>query len=117
MDWTPLISGFVGAMIGSLTSIAILIIQNMSQNRRESQRLIFDTAWKDYELRFRYASEGTPQRAAFPVILAYHHKMMDLLERGELSPRAAREILDAQVQMGETLQRAVDEITKGEDSK
>jgi len=114
MDWTPLIAGFVGAMIGSLTSIVTLIIQNTAQNRRESQRLIFDTAWKDYELRFRYASKDTPQRAAFPVILAYHHKMIDLLEKGKLSPLAAKEILDAQIQMGEALQKAVDEIGRGE---
>jgi len=66
MDWIALLSGLVGVMIGSLTSIVTLLVQNAYQNRRESQRLIFDTAFKDYELRFRYASEGTPQRASFP---------------------------------------------------
>jgi len=63
LNWIALLSGLVGVMIGSLTSIVTLLIQNAYQNRRESQRLIFDTAFKDYELRFRYASESTPQRA------------------------------------------------------
>ena len=113
MDWIALISGLIGAMIGSLTSIGTLLVQNAFQNRRESQRLIFDTAFKDYELRFRYATESTPQRAAFPVILAYHQKMIDLIEKGKLTPFAAKEILKAQVEMGKALQRAVDEITVG----
>jgi hypothetical protein len=64
-----LLSGLVGVMIGSLTSIVTLLVQNAYQNRRESQRLVFDTAFKDYELRFKHAGEGTPQRASFPVLL------------------------------------------------
>ena len=110
MDSTALLSGLVGAMIGSLTSIGTLVIQNAFQNRRESKRLIFETAFKDYELRFRFEAEGTPRRAAFPVILAYHEKMIELIEKGKLTPRAAGEILDAQVEMGEALQKAVENL-------
>jgi len=110
MDSTALLSGLVGAVIGSLTSIGTLVIQNTFQNRRESKRLMFETAFKDYELRFRYEAEGTPRRAAFPIILAYHEKMIELIENGKLTPRAAREILDAQVEMGEALQKAVESI-------
>jgi len=111
MDWIALLSGLVGVMIGSLTSIVTLLVQNAYQNRRESQRLIFDTAFKDYELRFRYASKSTPQRASFPVILAYHQRMIELIEKEKLTPSAAKEILEAQVEMGAALQRAVDDLT------
>ena len=110
MDSTALLSGLIGAMIGSLTSIGTLVIQNAFQNRRESKRLMFETAFKDYELRFRYEAEGTPRRAAFPIILAFHEKMIELVEKGKLTPQAAREILDAQVEMGEALQKAVENI-------
>lgn len=110
MDSTALLSGLVGALIGSLTSIGTLFIQNAFQNRRESKRLIFETAFKDYELRFRYEAEGTPRRAAFPVILAYHEKMIELIEKKKLTPEAAREILAAQVEMGEALQKAVENM-------
>ena len=75
MEFTALIAGLVGAIIGSLTSIGTLIIQNFFQNRRESKRLIFETAYKDYELRFLHTNQSTPQRAAFPIFLAYHQKM------------------------------------------
>ena len=114
MDFTVLIAGLVGAIIGSMTSIGTLIIQNYFQNRRESKRLIFETAYKDYELRFLHTTEGTPQRAAFPIILAYHQKMIELLETGRLTPTTAKEILEAQVEMGRALQGAINDIENQE---
>lgn len=107
MDLTALISALVGAMIGSLTSLATLVVQNVFQNRRESKRLLFETAFKDYELRIVHLPEN---RAAFPVILAYHQKMIELIERGQLTPGAAKEILGMQSEMGEALQKAVADL-------
>jgi hypothetical protein len=37
--------------------------------------------------------------------------MIELIERGKLTPSAAKEILEAQVEMGAALQRAVDDLT------
>jgi len=107
VDSTALISGLVGALIGSLTSLATLLVQNVFQNRRESRRLLFETAYKDYELRILHLPEN---RAAFPVILAYHQKMLELIESGRLTPQAAKEILSMQSEMGAALQRAVEEL-------
>ena len=67
MDAAALVSGLVGALIGSLTSIGTLLVQNIYHNRLESRRLLFETAFKDYELRILHLPEN---RAAFPVILA-----------------------------------------------
>jgi hypothetical protein len=36
--------------------------------------------------------------------------MIELIETGRLTPKAAREILEAQVEMGEALQKAVESI-------
>src|SRR5262245_21223283 len=113
MDSTALFSGLVGAVIGSLTSIATLIVQNFFQNRRETQRLLFETAFKDYELRSLHSAENL---AAFPVILAYHQKMLELIERGQLTPSAAKEILTMQSQMGAALQTAVEDLERAKKS-
>jgi hypothetical protein len=107
MDSTALISGVVGAMIGSLTSLATLIVQNTYQNRRESTRLLFETAFKDYELRILHLPEN---RAAFPIILAYHQKMIELIEDGKLTPDAARQILKMQSEMSAAVQSAVADL-------
>lgn len=103
MDSTALLSGLIGALIGSFTSLATLIVQNIFQNRRESRRLLYETAYKDYELRILNLPE---HRAAFPVILAYHQKMVELIESGHLTPQAAKEILRMQTEMGAALRKA-----------
>jgi hypothetical protein len=113
MDASALLSGLAGALIGSLTSIGTLVVQNSFQTRRESERLMYDTAFRDYELIFRYEAQGTPRRAAFPVILAYHKKMLELVETGKLTPQAARGILEAQVEMTEALQKEVARVESG----
>jgi hypothetical protein len=87
MDPSPLWSGLAGALVGSLTSICTLVVQSFFQNRRESQKLIVETAFRDYELRFRSEAErNKPTTALFPlpVMLVYHQKMIALAEKGRL---------------------------------
>ena len=57
------VAGLIGALIGALTNIGTLIVQNIYQSRRDMIRLVFDTAYKDYELRIRALPENV---AAFP---------------------------------------------------
>ena len=96
MESVALISGLVGALIGSFTSLGTLIVQNRYQNRRESTRLVFDVAYKDYELRILHLPEN---RAAFPVILAYHQAMARLVEEDRLTPEAVKGILASQAEI------------------
>ncbi len=105
MDYTALISGLVGAMIGALSSLLTLVVQNVYQNRRESTRLLFETAYKDYELRIHQLPEN---RAAFPVILAYHQQMMSLIDKGELTPASMKEVFDKQAAMNAEVFQATD---------
>jgi hypothetical protein len=103
MDSTALFSGVVGAAIGSLSSVATLYVQNTFQNRRAAQRLLFETAYKDYELRILHLPE---HRTAFPVILAYHKKMFEMIESGHLTPSAAKEIMETQGEMARAVYEA-----------
>ena len=105
MDTTALVSGLIGAVIGALSSVLTLVVQNVYQNRRESTRLLFETAYKDYELRIQQLPEN---RAAFPVILAYHQQMMSLIEKGELTPASMKDVFDRQAAMNAEVVRAAD---------
>ncbi len=107
MDYKALFSGLIGTLIGAAVSITTLFVQGHYQEKRETTRLIFEMAFKDYELRFLHATENTPQRTSFPVILAYHRKMVDLLEHGRLTPESAEEIVKSQSEMTDALYRAV----------
>jgi hypothetical protein len=103
MDYTALISGLIGAMIGALSSLLTLVVQNVYQNRRESTRLLFETAYKDYELRILQLPEN---RAAFPVILAYHQQMMSLIDKGRLTPASMKDVFDKEAAMNAEVLRA-----------
>jgi hypothetical protein len=105
MDYTALISGLIGATIGALSSLLTLVVQNAYQNRRESNRLLFETAYKDYELRILQLPEN---QAAFPVILAYHQQMMSLINKGELTPASLKEVFHMQAAMNAEVLRAAD---------
>jgi hypothetical protein len=105
MDYTALISGLIGAIIGALTSALTLVVQNVYQNRRESTRLLFETAYKDYELRILHLPDN---RASFPVILAYHQQMMSLIGKGELTPTSMKAVFDRQAAMNAAVLGAVD---------
>jgi hypothetical protein len=105
MNYPALISGLVGALIGALSSLLTLVVQNVYQNRRESTRLLFETAYKDYELRILQLPEN---RAAFPVILAYHQQMMSLIDKGELTPASMKAVFDRQAAMSAEVRRVAD---------
>ncbi len=106
MDTSALLSAFLGAILGAAVSVITLFVQNYFENKREVTKMIFDNAWKDYELRILHAQENGPRMAPFPVILNYHQKMVDLLEHGELTPDKAKEILKAQGEMAKALYQA-----------
>ncbi len=108
MDYTALLAGLAGAVIGSLSSILTLVIQAYFQNKREARRITIETAFEDYKLRWLHANEKSPRMAPFPVILAYHKKMVELIDENRLTPENAREILRAQAEMGEALYRDYD---------
>jgi hypothetical protein len=109
MEYAALISGLIGAVIGALSSLLGQIVQNRYQNRRESTRLLYETAYKDYELRILHSSEN---QGPFPVILEYHRQMMQMIEREELTPDAVGALFDRQVAMTAAVRRAVERLER-----
>jgi len=81
------------------------MVQNVYQNRRESTRLLYETAYKDYELRDLHLPENI---AAFPVILDYHQQMMSLIDKGRLTPAAVKDVFDRQANMNTAVLRTID---------
>ena len=75
MDYTALASGLIGAAIGALSSWVTLIVQNHYQNQRDRTRLLYETAYKDYELRILRLPDNV---ATFPAFAS----AADVPERG-----------------------------------
>jgi hypothetical protein len=110
MEYAALISGLIGALIGALSSLLAQIVQNVYQNRRESTRLLFETAYKDYELRIEHLPENV---GPFPVILDYHQQMMSLIDKGQLTPDSVKRIFRRQAEMGAAVQQVVADQGQG----
>jgi hypothetical protein len=60
-----------------------LAARDRGSGERESTRLLYESAYKDYELRIEHRDQNI---APFPVLLDYHQQMMNLVHKGELTP-------------------------------
>lgn len=94
--YIPLISGFVGALIGALASIITVWLQAKTSDRRERLRHAADLALADYRLQLELANKSGQKFAVPPVVLFlhYHLGLMKLMESGELNEVAMRVLAD-----------------------
>lgn len=83
--FVPLISGFVGVIIGSLTSIVTIIIQARNENKRALTKNAVELALEDYRITIEHAKlHGT---GVFPLSLYihYHVRIMEYANKGQLT--------------------------------
>lgn len=93
-DNLPLVSGLVGTIIGAAASIAGQIIQSHHQSKRDRIKLIVETAIADHRLSFdMLKSTNRPfSMTPLPVYIHYHNGLLNLLERGEVTPDTLRNL-------------------------
>jgi hypothetical protein len=109
MDYTPVISVLIGSGIAAASSLLTLTVQNAYQNRRESNRLVFDTAYKDYELRILHRPESA---TSFPLILAYHREMLRLIDAGKVTPATVKNLFQGQADLQAVMTTVIDPNTR-----
>ena len=101
-EYIPLIAGvvgaaagLVGALIGSLTSIGTIYIQQRAQNKRERHNQVINAATKQFELAIKVAEiRGSGAIPPFAEFLLHHYELYELLEKGELNEKTLKQILD-----------------------
>ena len=86
--YLPLIAGLVGAIIGSFSSIATILIQSHYQRKRDLTRLSTEVAIEDFKYALEIAKAKGVKTRIPPVSLyvRYHFKYLTLLESGKLTP-------------------------------
>jgi hypothetical protein len=94
IDYVPLLSGLIGALIGAGASIAAQFIQARFQSRRDRLKLITDMALADHKHTFEVAQKmGRPTLMyPLPVYVHYHAGLLALLEDNALTPEALRNL-------------------------
>jgi hypothetical protein len=103
--YVPLLSGFIGAVIGALASIVTIIVQSRSQNKIERIRMAAQIAIEDLKMSIDYASKSGKRVAILPptVYLHYHMKLMELLENDSLDPVTLRLLTEENREIIESL--------------
>jgi hypothetical protein len=94
----------IGAIVGSLSSIATVYVQGRLQNRRERTRLAVETAIQDQKHMTEHANVG---EKIYPlsVWVFYHWQLIDLIARNKLTPNSMRKLQQLLIEM----LKAVDE--------
>jgi hypothetical protein len=94
--YVPLFSALAGAVIGSLSSIATILIQTRVSDRRARMQQIAMLALEDFKAGREFVLRpGRTTAAELPpllVYLQYHKELYDVLERGPLTAARLREL-------------------------
>jgi hypothetical protein len=94
--YLPLISGLVGAIIGSLSSIATIIIQSHFQHKRELTKIATDAAITNFQLLLDHAQKEKKAAEIPPLSLfiSYQVEFMKLIDKGKLTPETYKKLSD-----------------------
>jgi hypothetical protein len=105
--YVPLLSALGGAIVGSLSSIATLLIQARIGERRERIRQAAMMALEELKIQLAHAPPGT---GVFPIsVYLYHHlAILQAVEENDLTPDRLRKIAAAD----DTLIAAVKELDR-----
>jgi hypothetical protein len=104
MENLSLISGLVGALIGSISSIITLVVQSHYQTKRELKKLAIEVAFKDFVLRAESKSEMLPP-TSMPLLINYYDRIIDLVSRGQLTPEHMGQIMYQNAKLGDMIKK------------
>jgi hypothetical protein len=88
------LSGLIGAAIGSASSIATMIIQAKTKDRRDRAKQVTDMALAEFKMALELAVTGRGPPNVMPLSTYIHHNDLVLraLEDDALSPKTVRDI-------------------------
>ncbi|SFI39633.1 hypothetical protein [Bradyrhizobium sp. Gha] len=85
---TAAVFGLVGAMIGSVSSIATMVVQSRYRDKRDRTKQILDVSLAEYSAHLELAKADRAPRAVLPITAYVHNnaQLLDALEAGDLTP-------------------------------
>ena len=104
-NFIPVISGLLGALIGASASVVTMIIQSRIHDKRERMRLIKELAIHDFEKSFEIAKASGLDFDTIPLVvfMHYHSKLIEAMEKDELTPEIAKKLYYESKALGESL--------------
>ena len=105
--YVPLFAGFVGAVIGSLSSIVTMYVQARIGDRRERMRQVTQLAIEDHKASVEVGKmQGGKLVELSPIVvyLHYYALILDALERDKLTSSSLKEIRVKNAEVTQTIQ-------------
>jgi Na+/phosphate symporter len=87
--YVPLLSALAGALIGSLSSIATIVIQTRISDHRERLRQAATLALEEYKIHIANAAGAVMPFSSF---LRHHIAIWEAIEQGDLTPERLKKI-------------------------
>lgn len=99
------LSGLIGAVVGSASSIATMMIQARVRDRRDRAKQLTDMAMAEFKMHLDLATSGKGPRGVPPVAYFLYHNdlVLKAVEGGSYTPEKHREISVLMDQMFEVI--------------
>lgn len=110
--FVPLISALIGALIGAAASIGTVVVQAHFQNKRESVTQAVALALEDWKTRLAIVTQKGGSALPLAVFVQYHTKLINLAEKGQITPEAIRALSDEQERLIKAIREVNDEIAR-----
>lgn len=89
--YIPLLSALAGALIGTVGTIAVVIVQTVSENRRHMREMSFNMASELRRSAIEFAMKGGGSVPPIEIFIAHTMRILKDAERGKLSPTTLAE--------------------------
>jgi hypothetical protein len=86
--YLPLITGLVGALIGSITSVIIITVQSHYQNKKVSQQLAVNSAIEEYKTHVGVTPGDGSGIYPLSLYIWYKAETIKLLDKNNLTPKS-----------------------------
>ena len=80
-----LLIGFIGVLLGSITSIVVILIQSWYENKRSLTQKAIDLAIEDYRVSNEHAKLTNGSVFPLSLYVHYHTRIMEYAIKGELT--------------------------------
>jgi hypothetical protein len=86
----------LGALIGASASVVTMLIQSKIHDKRERMRLIKELAIHDFEKSIEIGKATGRGFNVIPLVvyMHYHSKLLEAMEKDELTPEVAKKLYD-----------------------
>lgn len=96
IDYIPLLSGFLGAVIGASASVATIYISSHFENKRQLNKLAYEAAIEDYKLAHAQAARGGAHYRIAPLtaFIHFHVRYSNLVLKNKLTEQTLKDLKD-----------------------